>query len=233
MRRAITVIVILVLVVGGSAGVYWYLNEQPASGPEEDFETATVTRMDLLDRVSATGQVEPEIEIGLAFDMSGKVVELSVSEGDVVAEGQMLARLDSSDLASRVTQARQALESKEIMLSKAQEPPSAEDIEAARAELESAEANYQRVLDGPTEDDLIIARADLQNAEAALKQAQTDYDRVSWIGGIEAMPQSVALEQATIAYERALATYRKASEGPTDSDIKAGRCSGGGGVGPG
>ncbi len=221
MRRAITVIVILVLVVGGSAGIYWYLNEQPASGPEEDFEIATVTGMDLLDRVSATGQVEPEKETRLAFDMSGKVIEVLVSEGDVVAEGQVLARLDSSDLDSRVTQARQALESKEIMLSKAQEPASTEDIEAALADLESAEANYQKVLDGPTENDLIIARADLERAEAALKKAQTDYDRVSWLGGIEAMPQSVALEQATIDYERALASYRKVEEGPTESDIKA------------
>jgi HlyD family secretion protein len=221
MRRAITIIVILVLVIGGSAGVYWYLNQQPTSGTDEDLETGTVTRMDLLERVSATGQVEPEKETKLAFDMSGKVVEVLVLEGDVVKEGQALARLDADDLETRATQARQALESKEIMLTKAQEPASAEDIEAALADLESAEAAYQKVLEGPTENDLIIARADLERAEAALKKAQSDYDQVSWIGGIEAMPQSVALEQATIDYERALASYRKVEESPTDSDIKS------------
>ena len=54
-----------------------------------------------------------------------------------------------------------------------------------------------------------------------MEQAQSAYDKVSWIGGAGALPQSLQLQQATINYEAALANYELATQGPTESQLRA------------
>ncbi len=220
MKRAVVVIMVLAVVIGAGAGAYRYFL-RPEEPTQPTYEVVTVSRSDIVKTVGTVGQVEPKRETGLAFAAAGKVTELAVTKGDTVVEGQVLARLDPSDLESNVLQAQQTLAAKEISLAKAEKATSYEDIETARAKLQSAEASYRELLAGPTEDDLIIAGADLKKAEAALKEAQANYDKVAWRGGSEAMSQSVALEQATIDYERALASYRQASEGAAESELKS------------
>jgi HlyD family secretion protein len=220
MKRAIIVIAVLA-VVGAGAGAYWYLNRPAETAMVPTFQVATVTRTDLMETVDAMGQVEAESETGLAFAVAGKVSEMLVAKGDTVTEGQVLARLDTTDLESAVVQAEQALRAKEIALAKAEKAASSVEVQTAQTKLESAQASYAELAAGPTEDELIIAAATLKKAETSLKEAQANYDKVAWRGGTEAMSESVALEQATIDYESALASYRQASQGPTESELKS------------
>ncbi len=58
--------------------------------------TENVERRDLVARVSATGHIEPKTAVDISADVSGRIVELTVEEGDDVDEGQLLLVIDDA-----------------------------------------------------------------------------------------------------------------------------------------
>lgn len=220
MRRAIMIIVILA--AAGAVG-YWFFQRGSidAGGVPEDVETVTVVRGDIEATVDATGTIEPSAEVTLSFRTGGTLETVMVEEGDEVQEGDLLGQLETAEVEMAVTQAELGLINAEANLSRIQSSADAEDIEAARANLESAEAALTRLRGGPTEDEITVARADLRRAEIALQEAQELYDQYAWVGGVGALPHSVALQQATINYEQALAAYNIRMESPTESELRA------------
>ncbi|MDH4207266.1 MAG: efflux RND transporter periplasmic adaptor subunit, partial [Anaerolineae bacterium] len=171
--------------------------------------------------VDATGSVEPAAQVTLSFRTGGILSSLPVSEGDEVREGEILAEVNTSELSLGVTQAQLALTSAMASQAKLLSGADADAMAAARANLASAEAALTMLRNGPTQDQITVAKADLRRAEIALQEAQERYDQYAWVGGIAALPQSVALQQATINYEQALAAYNITMEGPTDSELEA------------
>jgi HlyD family secretion protein len=220
MRRAI--IIIFILLVAGGIG-YWFFQQGSVEpeGAVEGLETVTVERGDIEATVDATGSVEPAAEVTLSFRTGGVLQAVVVEEGDEVREGDILAQLETAELELAVTQAELGLTNAQANLAKIQDGVDAEDIAAAHANLESAEAALARVVSGPTQDEITVTRADLRRAEIALQEAQEVYDQWAWVGGIGALPQSVALQQATINYEQALAAYNVKMAGPTESELRA------------
>jgi HlyD family secretion protein len=220
MRRV--VIIAAILVAAGVVG-YWFI-QQGAGKPgvsAEDVESVTVERGDIEATVDATGSVEPEAQVTLSFRTGGTLRSVTVSEGDEVGEGAVLAELETAELGLGVTQARLALTNAEASQAKILGGADADDVQAARANLASAEAALTRLREGPTDDEITLAKADLRRAEIALQEAQELYDQYAWVGGIGALPQSVGLQQATINYEQALAAYSIAMQGPTESELRA------------
>jgi multidrug efflux pump subunit AcrA (membrane-fusion protein) len=63
----------------------------------------------------------------------------------------------------------------------------------------------------------------LQLAEIALQQAQAAYDPVSWRSDIGSLPQGIALQEATLAYEKAKANYETNTKGATAAEISSAR----------
>jgi HlyD family secretion protein len=220
MRRA--VIIAAILVASGVVG-YWFLQQGAGNrgATTENLETVTVERGDIEATVDATGSVEPEAQVTLSFRTGGILRSLAVSEGDEVAEGDVLAELDEAELKVGVTQARLALASAEASQAKLVLGADADDIQAARDNLESAQAALAKMQAGPSADEITVAKADLRRAEIALQEAQELYDQYAWVGGIGALPQSVNLQQATINYEQAQAAYNIAMQGPTESQLSA------------
>ena len=87
----------------------------------------------------------------------------------------------------------------------------------------SAQQNLAALLAGPSAEDVTSAEADLKLAEITVQSAQTDYDKVSWRPEVGQLPQSAALQQATLGYEKAKAAYDTKVMGATDSAISAAR----------
>ena len=56
-------------------------------------ETATAKLKTITQLVSASGKVQPEIEVIIRPDVSGEIIELAVKEGDFVREGDLLVRI--------------------------------------------------------------------------------------------------------------------------------------------
>ncbi len=68
-----------------------------------------VSRQDLVARVTATGHVEPKTSIDISADVSGRIVQLTVEEGDDVEEGQLILVIDPARFEAAVDRAEAAL----------------------------------------------------------------------------------------------------------------------------
>ena len=236
-----------------AAGFYFYKNQpSSAQAPEEPaLQTATVRRGDLVISATGAGTVIPAADASLGFTNGGLLVELPVQVGSKVQAGDVLARVDDTDAASAVEQAQlsldqaqlqvdqlkeaptpaelasaqAALASAQATLQSRQKPGSNPEIAAARQSLASAQAKLDELLAGPSNEDMTTAQANLRLAEIDVQTAQTDYDKVSWRPEVGTLPQSAALQTATLAYEKAKAAYDTATEGASDSEIASARAS--------
>jgi len=89
----------------------------------------------------APGRVEPVHDpVKLAFEAQGRIAEILVDEGDAVAPGQVIARLDDRLAAARVAAAQAQLAQARARHLQARRGPRREDVAAARAEADAAAA---------------------------------------------------------------------------------------------
>ena len=86
---------------------------------------------------------------------------------------------------------------------------------AARAALKAAEAQTGQLDTGPSAGQIAAAEAEVKLAQVQLQQAQAAYDRVKNAADIQMRPESLALEQATLAHQAAKALYDALFEGAT------------------
>jgi RND family efflux transporter MFP subunit len=222
MRRALVVLTVLAILV--AAGVWAYLNLfAPATQPPEEREEMVVKRGSLVATVNATGTILPRRQTTLSFKNPGRVAEVMVEEGEKVHAGQTLAYLETTELEFAVVQTDLALASAQAQLLRLQQAPADYDIAAAQAALESAKASYRLLLAGPTEQEVQVARTNLDQAKVALDQAQTAYDQVADRPDVAMLPQSLQLQQATVAYEAALASFDLTMRPPSDAELAAAR----------
>ncbi|NUQ71609.1 MAG: biotin/lipoyl-binding protein, partial [Chthonomonadales bacterium] len=123
MRKAILPITALGIIGAVIAGAVW------SSRPQQDPPGI----------VRGSGSIETA-DVYIAPKIGGRVIELRVQEGDRVTAGQLVARLDTSELDAQVGQAEAALRIAEARLDAALNGPRSEQIAAARASAEQARA---------------------------------------------------------------------------------------------
>jgi len=220
MRRLLIVLVSLTLVVV----LGWFLYQRvwlprQAASNESQVETSEVIRGSIASTVSATGSIEPADEVSLNFRTPGIVDQVYVTEGELVAKGQLLAELDTVELTLALAQAKTTLEINRAQLAKLLKPPSENDVAAAQAAVEvaqtgvagadaslaSAQAAYRQLLTGTSVEEQTVNRAQIMQAEAELRRAQQAYNEVKNLPNIGSLPQATQLEQATQALEVAQA----------------------------
>jgi len=123
---------VFVLIAGG--GAFLFLRPEPPVS----FESEIVTRRTVTEIINVMGTVRAADEIDLTFRTSGTVAAVGVSEGEVVARGQVLARLNSSITQSDIAGARAVLSSREAQLEEMQVGPTELEMRAARSRVETA-----------------------------------------------------------------------------------------------
>jgi len=96
--------------------------------------------------------------------VGGRVLELSVSEGDRVAAGALIARLDTADAQLAIRRAEADRAQADAQLKLLQAGARAEDVRQARAQVDSAQAEVRAI-----ESELQSASADLERFEALLQ----------------------------------------------------------------
>ncbi len=75
-----------------------------------DNQTVEAVRQDLSITIAASGTVQPITPVNISPKQPGRLVALSVDQGDRVTAGQELARMDASNLQGPLLQAQGALE---------------------------------------------------------------------------------------------------------------------------
>lgn len=158
MKIVITVIVTAVVVLGVVYGL-WRVIGGGAAGAEEKPLTVTVespVRGDLVEIVSAPGEVEPKTKVAISARFSARIVELPYEEGDKVTGGDanadppvpasVLVRLDETDLRAALTsaEARRAAQAAEIDVARAGIAGQQSNIDALVASLREARSDLAR-----------------------------------------------------------------------------------------
>jgi HlyD family secretion protein len=178
----------------------------------------TVSGTQAVGPLSASGTVEA-VELSLAPEISGRVVEVLVNEGDLVTAGQMLVRLDDSLLQAQLAQARAALAIAEAnyALAAAGQPAEQRGAAIATAELELLTAQQAR--DALFENaDLLAAQAQLTliDAENAVQEIQEQIDRLpARTSDVDLVQLEAALTLAEVQLEKARADNEIHRSGPT------------------
>ena len=146
MRRKKIIIAIVIGVLVLAVVYQFFIKEE-----KPNFTLAEVGRGNIVQEVSETGQVQEGEEINLSFQNSGALKEIYVKVGDEVESGQHLAKLDTSQLAIQLSQARAALEVIEAQKDNAQI-----SLESARQKLEDTRATANEKLGKAYKDALNI-----------------------------------------------------------------------------
>ena len=84
----VVILLIIVLVTLKSKGII---------GSNDDsiqVETAKVDEITIIETVSATGKIQPEIEVKISSEVSGEIIALPVKEGQVVKKGDLLVKIN-------------------------------------------------------------------------------------------------------------------------------------------
>ncbi len=134
------------------------------------FKTELVTRGDLVVNVSATGTIEPVVQVDVGSELSGIIYSINADYNDHVGKGQVLAALDSAKQGAQVLQSQAALEG-----ARAQVLSVHATVEQTRLQLERLRSLTSTNV--VSEHDLQAAQADYQRARAQEEVARADEDR--------------------------------------------------------
>lgn len=104
-------------------------------------DTVVVEKHNIIEEVSATGNVQPLSNLDLSFESSGQVSHVDVSVGDKVRKGQKLAELSNADLFGALEQAKAGLKIAEANLSSLENGATPEQIAVNESQVEKAKSD--------------------------------------------------------------------------------------------
>lgn len=150
-------VVVLLLWLAGKFAPKVPTTAEPGSAPERvSGRVAAVRLVELPFVESSVGTIRPVHETTIGSKLLARVVEVNVKAGQAVREGDVLMRLDDTELRAKLKQAQATLAS----------------AEATRAQAESDEARYARLLK-----DNAVSRQEYERAATALKSANAELSR--------------------------------------------------------
>ncbi len=201
-RKTLLIIIGVIAIVGGAGAVV-------ISGGDEDLlevQTATVNLETIIQKVNATGRIQPKTQIRISADVSAKIVSLHVDEGQFVQEGELLVELDRERYEASVERAEASVRSAQAnaklveqnMLKAEKDFDRARDVVSRKLESEAVldatsaayqveVARYQSALD------------QVEQARAALKQAADDLSRTLIYSPMTGTISDLNKEQGEIA----------------------------------
>ncbi len=175
-QRTVWLILGLSLVSSGTVGGWWLWqqSQQEAQQTALQTQTAPVERQDVTIKVSAAGTVRPMTPINISPKQSGQVAKLYVDQGSRVKVGQLLVRMDDTNLQGQLLQ--------------------------AQGSLAAAEANLRKLRDGNRPQEIQQAERNLQEAQAQIIASRSTYESNVQLFASGAISRN-ALDTSRSAYE--------------------------------
>ena len=108
MRTFITIIITIMVTLAITIAVGWFVIARMAGSKVDVAKVRIETPMqgELIETVSATGEVQPKTKVSIRVPLSARIVELPHKEGSRVKEGDLLVRLDPGDLGAFLHRSR-------------------------------------------------------------------------------------------------------------------------------
>lgn len=216
----IVVVLLVIAVIGKKAG--WFGGQEKKQVVVEQVEKRDITEI-----VSASGKIQPEVEVKISPDVSGEIVELNVKEGDRVKKGQLLVRIlpdiyqsyldrsvatlnatkaNSENAKSRIVQAKSQFEKAKLTYDRNkklfdEKLISASDWETVKSAYEVAKAEVDAA-----EQSLSGADYNIRSAEASVKEAQDNLRKTSIFAPVDGTISKLNVEKG----ERVVGTSQMA-----------------------
>ena len=164
--------------------------------------TDTVQARDIVERVSASGKIQPEIEVKITAEVNGQIIALPVKEGDVVEKGDLLVQLNPDIYEAALLRAEASLNSArsnlasaraQVAQGKANQFATAKAFERAQsllaskvisqAEFDQNEASYLTANASLTsaEESVRSAEFAIRSGEASLQEARDNLSRTTLV----------------------------------------------------
>lgn len=150
----------------------------------KEVETAKVKLKTITQQVSASGKMQPEVEVILRPEVSGEITELPIKEGDYVKEGDLLVRIKPDIYQARIEETNATLLTQKARMEQAKanlleaesvykqnqklhdkEAISEAEFVQSKTNYEAQKANYQ------------AAKYQVQSSEAQLDQAKEELEK--------------------------------------------------------
>ncbi|SDM47413.1 HlyD family secretion protein [Daejeonella rubra] len=201
-------ILVAVAVAGNKLG--WFGKSDVTQVAVEKVEKRTI-----IETVSASGKVQPEIEVKLSAEVSGEVVELHVKEGDVVKKGQLLCKVRPDVLQSGYDRAVASLNSQRASLASTQQQLkqveanfanitakfkrnqelfakkviSAAEFDAVKAEYEGSKASLES-----TRQNVVASRFGVEQSNAVVKEAGANLAKTTINAPVDGVISKLSIE---------------------------------------
>jgi len=178
-RIIIIVVSVLIVVAGGIGAAFRHKIKGGNKSTTVRIENAK--RGELIEFVSAPGEIEPKTKVDISAKVSARIIELPYEEGDRVTCGNpnanppipasVLVRLDSKDLETRLTSAEagRAAQVAQIEVEKARIASQQANLDGLEVSLKQAERDLGRQKG-------LLESKDI--AQATFDQAKTKYDEL-------------------------------------------------------
>lgn len=148
--------------------------------------------------IQASGQIEAQ-EVTVASELSGRVVEISVNEGDSVRVDDLLLRLDDSLLLSEKQATQAALDSANA------------SVQTAQVGLDAARLQYDQTLSDA------LAQEETRRLDAWKQSKPSEFDQPNWY-----FSKDERITSAQVEVDAAKTALEKAQTKRSDTEKKAG-----------
>jgi len=122
-------------------------------------QLANAAKTTIVEKVTASGIVQPVIEIILSPDVPGEIIELNIEEGDFVNEGMILAKIKPDNLLTALDRTKANLNQQKANLASSRVSVARNDAQLTQAELAFNRSKKLR-------DQKVISEADFEGAKA-------------------------------------------------------------------
>lgn len=191
-------IIVSVLIVVLLVAAKWFGGRTEATTVQ--IEQANVRT--IVERVSASGKIQPEVEVNITAEVSGQIIALPVKEGDQVAQGELLVQINPDLYEAALNRAKAAANSARSNLASARAQRAQADAQffasekswertqklfsenvLSQADFDAAQANFrtaEATLTSATET-IRSAEFAISSAEASVQEAQDNLSRTTLV----------------------------------------------------
>ena len=171
-----------------------------------EVQTAKVSRQEIVQKVNATGRIEPKTQVKISADVSAKIKRLAVVEGQWVEKGALLVELDRERYLAMVESAEANVRSAE-----ANATLNSQNLDRAQKEFERSKDLLAKGLEAQADYDTKqtawqveqarhkASTEQIAQAQAALKQARDDLSKTTIYAPMSGTVSALNKEQGEIA----------------------------------
>ena len=222
MKTFITILVTALVVGAIAVGAFVKMRGAGGQGDETIVRLEPAERGELIETVSAPGQVQPKTKVSISAKTAARIVELPYKEGDVVTKGDpnatppvpasVLVRLDSKDLEAQLrgAEARYAAQGAQLVVAQARIGAKESEVQGVKFQFEDAGRDLNRQRELLTTKDVSQASVDTSQAkydqlksqlESLLRSAQADRQNLMVMRHeMEALDAEIARARENLSY---------------------------------